>query len=677
MKKSRIGTFLLAGAMLLTACSCSDTTGTGSGSSQAGNGTVQPVSAKNGYYRIASRASGKYIDSKGYTADGASIPVTEKSEKSTQYWMITSHEDGTVRILAYGTENYLGAADGKAVQLTAEDVSCAWKMLEGEEGSVAFQNNETGKLLSTLGKDSDNTTLAASADQQTQNEEFKLEKVVAFNSLAATYVSNQAAGKVLSVPGLAYDTKVESAVAEDKYQNEWFIWQDEDDPSLFRLKSIYSSKYLKAGSDGSLTVTGFADDKSQLWKIEESGDSWKITNAGSGGLLTMDSSGRASCAAAGDAAAQTWELPWVNPDYPVPEPKPVDTGRAIITAETCPLWGKNEILDYWENMQPYPEKMPLMGYYSEGTKPSIDWEIKIAVENGISVFMPCWFRAKDSLDKKEVRGLFDQFIEGIQNAKYKDMIKYCLLWENTNPVGGKGAGSSGLQDFKENLVPYFINEHFKQSNYFLFDNAPVFEIISMDENADGSMGNFIQDMGGVEQAKEAIEYFRSEVKKAGFRDLIILSNFNGYSSNQPTVNPSNHKNEVAKNVGADYSISYHWPTFSNLWMGGKDADTLISTIKSCWDGQKSASLIPNVITCSMGWDDRPWGGAAMAWRLEPNDFKALLSEAKKEIESRPEDRLDGRMINLDNWNEFGEGHYISPTEEYGFGYMDAIREVFS
>ena len=122
----------------------------------------------------------------------------------------------------------------------------------------------------------------------------------------------------------------------NRYQNEWFIWQDEDDPSLFRLKSIYSSKYLKAGSDGSLTVTGFADDKSQLWKIEESGDSWKITNAGSGGLLTMDSSGRASCAAAGDAAAQTWELPWVNPDYPVPEPKPVDTGRAIITAETCP-----------------------------------------------------------------------------------------------------------------------------------------------------------------------------------------------------------------------------------------------------------------------------------------------------------------------------------------------------
>ena len=59
------------------------------------------------------------------------------------------------------------------------------KCWRGEEESVAFQNNETGKLLPTLGKDSDNTTLTASADQQAQNEEFKLEKVVAFNSLAA------------------------------------------------------------------------------------------------------------------------------------------------------------------------------------------------------------------------------------------------------------------------------------------------------------------------------------------------------------------------------------------------------------------------------------------------------------------------------------------------------------
>ena len=33
------------------------------------------------------------------------------------------------------------------------------------------------------------------------------------------------------------------------------------------------------------------------------------------------------------------------------------------------------------------------------------------------------------------------------------------------------------------------------------------------------------------------------------------------------------------------------------------------------------------------------------------------------------------MLLLDNWNEWGEGHYLAPYREYGFGYLDAVREV--
>ena len=35
------------------------------------------------------------------------------------------------------------------------------------------------------------------------------------------------------------------------------------------------------------------------------------------------------------------------------------------------------------------------------------------------------------------------------------------------------------------------------------------------------------------------------------------------------------------------------------------------------------------------------------------------------------------MLLLDNWNEWGEGHYIAPHREFGFGYLDAVRNVFS
>jgi len=35
------------------------------------------------------------------------------------------------------------------------------------------------------------------------------------------------------------------------------------------------------------------------------------------------------------------------------------------------------------------------------------------------------------------------------------------------------------------------------------------------------------------------------------------------------------------------------------------------------------------------------------------------------------------MLLLDNWNEWGEGHYLAPYREYGFGYLDAVRSVFA
>jgi hypothetical protein len=35
------------------------------------------------------------------------------------------------------------------------------------------------------------------------------------------------------------------------------------------------------------------------------------------------------------------------------------------------------------------------------------------------------------------------------------------------------------------------------------------------------------------------------------------------------------------------------------------------------------------------------------------------------------------MILVEAWNEWGEGSYIEPHQQFGFGYLDAIREVFT
>jgi len=65
------------------------------------------------------------------------------------------------------------------------------------------------------------------------------------------------------------------------------------------------------------------------------------------------------------------------------------------------------------------------------------------------------------------------------------------------------------------------------------------------------------------------------------------------------------------------------------------------------------------------------------WKIPPLDYEVLLRQAKDFIAALPTNELGNKMLILDNWNEWGEGHYLAPYREFGFGYLDAVRKVFS
>jgi hypothetical protein len=90
----------------------------------------------------------------------------------------------------------------------------------------------------------------------------------------------------------------------------------------------------------------------------------------------------------------------------------------------------------------------------------------------------------------------------------------------------------------------------------------------------------------------------------------------------------------------------------------------------------------------MGWDPLPWQDNSpdapwlspeqmTRWRLTAEEYRTLLERVKGEMDTLPPTSLGRRMLLLDNWNEWGEGHYIAPHAQYGFGYLQAVREVFT
>jgi len=81
----------------------------------------------------------------------------------------------------------------------------------------------------------------------------------------------------------------------------------------------------------------------------------------------------------------------------------------------------------------------------------------------------------------------------------------------------------------------------------------------------------------------------------------------------------------------------------------------------------------------MGFDNDPWSKKLnnnITWRLKPTGYQQLAENVKAWIDSNGSG-INRRLVLLGCWDEFGEGHYVCPTEEYGYGYLDAVRSIFT
>jgi len=181
----------------------------------------------------------------------------------------------------------------------------------------------------------------------------------------------------------------------------------------------------------------------------------------------------------------------------------------------------------------------------------------------------------------------------------------------------------------------------------------------------------VKQLGGEEATRAAIEKMRAACVREGFRGLLVIGEHHG---------PPGDPLRQMKAIGMDMTSSYHWPSFAEKISFPITAGGIINTQEECWNQQEKNASLPAILTVSMGWDSRPWDPkfpASFCWQLKPDAFQSLCERAKAKLDARSGAGLETRMILVDNWNEFGEGHYVLPTQEFQFGHLDAIRRVFA
>lgn len=325
----------------------------------------------------------------------------------------------------------------------------------------------------------------------------------------------------------------------------------------------------------------------------------------------------------------------------VPEPKPV-RGKYDVGAYYFPGWQSRS---QWQPVERFPERKPMLGWYREGDPEVADWQIKWAVEHGITYFAYDWYWTQGS--RQLEHGLHNALL----NARYKNLLKFCLLWANHN-----APKTHSVEDSRA-VSQYWITHYFQRPEYYRIDGKPVVIIFSP--------YNYKNDMG-VTGVNEAFEVMRAECRKAGLPGLYLVA----CVGNARQVEGENY----------DAVTAYNWP---GLGVSGNENQapyaSLVPAYRDHWNQLLKEDSKPILLPLSGGWDSRPWHGDSSLVRYgrTPELFKLHLRDARNFLESNSTNARVLPSILIEAWNEWGEGSYIEPHKEFGFGYLDAIRDVFT
>ena len=327
----------------------------------------------------------------------------------------------------------------------------------------------------------------------------------------------------------------------------------------------------------------------------------------------------------------------------VPEPVvPRDSRGNQVGINVCSLWHEGSHRG-WDCIANCRDPKPVLGFYDEGEGESADWEIKYLVEHGVDFQAFCWYAdaRKEAIKSPQ---LAYQLEDGYKNARWSDRMRYCLIWECAN-----ACVPEDVAVWREHYVPYLIEHHFKDPRYLRLKNRPVLFLF-------GGAWRLPKQFGSVEKVRAAFDYLADEVRKIGCDGMI-------YVASQASSAP-----DLAA-MGFDATAAYNW---------GDDGYRYDVNTNSNWKNaaDRSCYTIPTV---SVGFNNEPWGGKRKPM-MTPEELRRTLTWARDEFEPKMSAKgtWQERLFMLSTWNEYGEGTYMMPTtDERGFGYLDAVRAVFT
>lgn len=313
--------------------------------------------------------------------------------------------------------------------------------------------------------------------------------------------------------------------------------------------------------------------------------------------------------------------------------------------------------------QPQP-RVPLWGYQDEADPKAMAQKIDAAADHGVDAFLFDWYWRNGPEGKGPMleRALNDGYLKAPNRAR----VKFALMWANHDLTGSPGA--IGREVF-DTFFDHIVKDYFTSDSYWTIDGRCYFSIYQL--------RTFIDGLGGVQQAKEALDSLRAKTVAAGRKGI--------YLNVIDWQIPPNTK-EILRTLGVDSVTSYVWvhriqlkdfPKTDYAWA----ADEYFSR----WDSHKDDYGVPYFPNVTTGWDPTPRVPAAepydgkrypntpVLWDNSPQRFKAALKQARQRAAELPAGQ---RVVTIYAWNEWTEGGFLEPDAVHKMKFLKAIKSVF-
>jgi hypothetical protein len=323
---------------------------------------------------------------------------------------------------------------------------------------------------------------------------------------------------------------------------------------------------------------------------------------------------------------------------------------------------------------------PLWGYQNEADPRTMEMQIDAAADHGINVFAYDWY-------------WYDRapFLEaclnnGFLKARNNHRMRFFLMWANHDVThlwdrraqepGGIVWKAAWDRDEFEIIGRRWIDRYFTHPRYYCIGGKPVLSVFRPQTMVEG--------LGGIDATRRALQWLDDQCRAAGLPGVHLQAIFAGgrlgdtmglVGESGGSGSPPGKKEQVDLYTDLPFAslTNYQWVSMASPRGTYADWSERALAGEQMAADQNDKPFFPTV---SVGWDNNarfPELKEGYVLERNPEIFRRNLEAARATVDQRG---LDPKLILINAWNEWTEDSYLLPDREFGYGYLEAVRDVF-